>query len=177
MRRTLALLLLAMAAPIASAADKVVRASELKAEPFSDAATVATLAANSNVTVLAREGGWYRVTSQGREGWVRLFNIRRGDSAGGSSGLGEAAEFISTGRSGSSGVTVATGIRGLDAADVTRARPDYAALERTAGFSVDKVAAQRFARRAGLSSREIAYGVMKGGRSKGTEQAIPGVDW
>jgi hypothetical protein len=48
----------------------LVRASDLKAQPASDAATVTQLAADAAVDAGERNGGWVRVKTQaGAEGW------------------------------------------------------------------------------------------------------------
>lgn len=137
----------------------VIRATELKAKPFSDAATVLPLAEKAVVEVLAREGGWYRVKTQGKEGWVRMTTLRLGDGSAkpGDSGVGSALQFLSTGRSGSSGVTVATGVRGLDAADVSNAVPDPKAVEGMDKLAVNADEARRYAAEQKLQAQKIAY--------------------
>lgn len=137
----------------------VIRATELKDKPFSDAVTLQPLAEKAMVEVLAREGGWYKVKAQGKEGWVRMTALRLGDgnTKRGDSGVGSALQFLSTGRSGSSGVTVATGVRGLDAADITNAVPDAKAVEGMDTLAVNADEARRYAAEQKLSAQKIAY--------------------
>ncbi|WP_127474895.1 hypothetical protein [Sulfurivermis fontis] len=137
----------------------VIRATELKDKPFSDAATLLPLAENVLVDVLAREGGWYRVKVNNAEGWVRMTALRLGDGSAkpGDSGVGSALQFLSTGRSGSSGVTVATGVRGLDAADISNATPDPMAVDNLEKFAVKPGDARRYAAEAKLQAQKIAY--------------------
>jgi len=137
----------------------VIRATELKDKPFSDAATVLPLAEKAVVEVLVREGGWYKVKVQGKEGWVRMTALRLGDGSAkpGDSGVGSALQFLSTGRSGSSGVTVATGVRGLDAADVSNAVPNPKAVEDMDKLAVNAEEARRYAAEQKLQAQKIAY--------------------
>src|SRR4249920_4042499 len=94
----------------------VIRATELKSDPASDATTVAQLAENTAVDALERKGGWTRVKTKSGDGWVKMLALRYGaqgaTARGGDSGIGR---LFSAARTGSSGTTVTTGVRGLDA--------------------------------------------------------------
>lgn len=138
---------------------RIIRATELKAQPFSDASTVLPLTQNAVVQMLSRQGGWYRVKAQDKEGWVRMTALRLGEgsSASGDSGFGAARRFFSTGRSGSSGVTVATGVRGLDAADISNAKPDPRAVEGMDRLAVSAEEARRYAAEQQLNAQKIAH--------------------
>ena len=61
------------AAPLV-AADRAVaiRPGDLKQQPFIDAAKAGQVSANQSVSVLARQGGWVRVESNGQNGWMRM---------------------------------------------------------------------------------------------------------
>jgi uncharacterized protein YgiM (DUF1202 family) len=165
-RRILFILLaaLALAEPLLAAeqAATALRNTELRAEPYSDAKVITRVRAKSPLTVLQRKGGWYQARdARNRTGWLRMSAIRLGDGAAaqadGDRGLGQTLRFLSTGRSGASGVTVATGIRGLDAADVANAEPDHQAVKQLNGYSVSAAAARSFALNASLRSQRIAY--------------------
>ena len=55
----------------------LLRPTELRKEPASDAPTLAPLAEKTNVDVLERKGGWTRVkTESGTEGWVKMLLLR-----------------------------------------------------------------------------------------------------
>ena len=141
----------------------VLRDTELRAEPFSDAAVVAKIRAKARIRVLQRKGGWYQARdNRNQTGWLRMSTIRFGDgtsakSDSGGSGLGQTMRFLSTGRSGASGTTVATGIRGLDSADVSNASPDHAAVKRVDSFKVGAEDARAFAQTAELRSKSVDY--------------------
>lgn len=158
-RKLLALLLCSIGLAAQADPAHVIRATELKDKPFSDAATLMPLAENAPVDVLAREGGWYRVKVKNAEGWVRMTALRLGDGSAkpGNSGVGSALQFLSTGRSGSSGVTVATGVRGLDASDISNATPDPKAVASLDRLAVKPGDARRYAAEAKLQARKIAY--------------------
>src|SRR4051812_35411136 len=122
-----------------------VRKTEIKAEPYSDAATVAALAEKSQVRILARQGGWMKVESQAASGWVRMLAIRMastGESASGDSGI---KSLFNVARTGSSGTAVATGVRGLDKEQIRNAKPNPAELDKLAGFRAARNDAERFA--------------------------------
>ena len=136
------------------------KSSFLLAEPYSDAKQLATIDARQQVTVLQRKGGWYQVKHGSQRGWLRMSSIRFGNgetAAADGSGLAQTLRFLSTGRSGSSGVTVATGIRGLDAADVANATPNHNAVSRLERYSATPQTAQKFARSARLKTQPLGY--------------------
>src|SRR3989338_9601292 len=57
-----------------------IKKDDLKAEPFRDAKTMATLAAGDKVDILKKNGGWYQVKSAKGKGWVRMLSIRKGEA-------------------------------------------------------------------------------------------------
>jgi len=174
----LAMLGLATVAPLqAEEGATVLRDSELRSAPYSDARIVTVLKARSTLTILSRRGGWYQARTVARQtGWVRMSAIRLGELRAGSSGVGETLRFLSSGRSGSSGVTVATGIRGLSAADVANAKPNHQAVNRLGRYQTSASQARSYAAEAKLKSRQLAYMSEKQGSRN---NAIPGVgeDW
>ena len=163
MRRLLPplLALLALAGPLPAWAEQlatVLLDTELRAEPYSDAGVITALPAKATLTILQRQGGWYQARHGTQSGWVRMSAIRMGEAAGGgSSGISETLQFLSTGRSDASGVTVATGIRGLDAADVANATPNHQAVRRLERFQVSAAQARSFAANAQLQSNRMDY--------------------
>lgn len=148
MKRVLLFLLLALAAAPAAAQESgfAVRESEVRKEPFSDAATVGTLPAKTQVKIVKREGGWLQIESPAATGWVRMLAIRTGatgaDPASGDAGV---KSLFNLARTGSSGTAVATGVRGLDKEQIQNARPNPAELEKLAGYAVAKPDAEQFA--------------------------------
>ena len=133
------------------------RASELKAQPASDAATVAQLAADAAVDAGERNGGWVRVkTAAGAEGWVKMLALRYGGAGTkkGDSGIGQA---INVARTGASGTQVTTGVRGLDEADIHAARPNPAELKKLEGYAESKQGSAGFAESGKLKAQRVEY--------------------
>jgi hypothetical protein len=158
MRYLYALIIYASLAAPAGAAQSAftVRSTEIKQQPFSDAKTIATLAGKSGVEVLSRRGGWVNISSSKGNGWVRMLSLRSDNTAKkrGDSGL---QSLINVGRSGSSGITVATGVRGLSEEDLKNARPNPVEFEKLQRYAVNKAKAERFAHDARLKSRQLDY--------------------
>ena len=161
MRVTHLLLLLPLlgAASAMALPASVVRDTELKAEPFADAKTVASLKTKQKLDLGERKGGWYKAkSSDGKSGWVRLTAVLVDSSQGkGDSGVGSARQILQTGRSGSSGVTAATGLRGLDSADVVNSKPNPQAVTKLDTYATSGDESRRFAADAKLSSQNIGY--------------------
>lgn len=127
-----------------------IREVELKQEPFTDAATLATLPEKTSVTITKRQGGWMQITSTPGNGWIRMLSVRLGEPGGtastsSSSGGSWFASLFSLGRSSSSGAAVTTGVRGLDKQQITNATPNLAEVQKMQAFTVSKDQAQQFA--------------------------------
>ena len=133
----------------------LVRATQLKQEPATDAATVGQLAENAAVDALERRGGWTRVKSASGEGWVKMLALRYGALAkGGDTGV---QQLFNAARTGSSGTQVTTGVRGLDDEKISTARPNPAELRKLEGFAVPASASAEFAERGPLKAQNVAY--------------------
>lgn len=155
MHKILPLALLFAAAAALAEPGSVSRTTDLKAKPFLDSATIAKLAANSQVDIGKRQGAWAQVrTPSGATGWIKLLNLRSGTAGSGSalSGIGKIANVA---RTGSSGNTVTTGVKGLSAEQIKNARPDPQQVEKLNRQAVSSAEAQRFARAAQLQARDV----------------------
>lgn len=133
-----------------------VRSTEIKQQPFSDAANVATLDEKASVNVLARQGGWVKISSSQGNGWVKLLSLRSNSTAAksGDSGL---QSLFNVGRTGSSGITVATGVRGLSEEDLKNAQANPRELEKLKRNAVNQSQAEKFARDAKLKPQQLDY--------------------
>jgi len=133
-----------------------VRTTEIKQQPFSDAATVATLKEKASVNILSRQGGWVNINSESGNGWVKMLSLRNDEIAAkkGDSGL---QNLLNAGRSGSIGVTVATGVRGLSEEDLKNAQPNPKEFEKLQNYAVDKAKAEEFAADIKLKSQKLDY--------------------
>jgi len=143
MRIAIAVLLLVAAPAMAQETGYAVRETEVKKEPFSDAQTLGTLAEKAQVKVLARQGGWMQVESGTQSGWVRMLSIRM--STGQSSFASGLKSLFSVARTGSSGQTVTTGVRGLDKEDIKNAKPNPDEVKKLTGFVASRADAEKFA--------------------------------
>jgi Domain of unknown function (DUF4384)/Caspase domain len=108
MRRVLLALIAALVIGPAVAADVVVtRATDLRADRYSDAASLGQLAAGTRVALVATEAGWVKVAADRQTGWIRATGLT-GDAANVS-----ALARLDTGRSAVGNIVVAAGIRGI----------------------------------------------------------------
>lgn len=130
------------------------RATEVRKEPFRDAARVDTLASGTTVRILQKSGGWYRIKSGKVAGWVRMLSIRRDRARSG--GL-EPDELmtLATGRAGTGRVVSTTGIRGLGEEELKLARYDEAELVKLDTYAASRAAAKSFAKQGGLTARAV----------------------
>ena len=144
------------AVPAAAEQGAVIRADELKAMPFIDAASSASLAANQPVNILSRKGGWVQVEVNGQTGWVRMLNVRL-QAAGNQPQAQANLRSASLLRTGSSGRTVTTGIKGLGEEDLKNASPDPAQLAELTAMAVSPDEASANARSSGLVEQQVDY--------------------
>jgi Bacterial SH3 domain len=145
--------------PLACAAEPatVVRATELKKQPASDAASVATLSENTPVDAGERQGGWTRVKAQEGEGWVKMLSLRYGASGAAKQGDTGITQLFNAARTGSSGTQVTTGVRGLDADMIKAAQPNPGELKKLEGFSSTSASAAGFAKNGKLQAQNLDY--------------------
>lgn len=147
-----------LAAHVAWAAETgtLLKADELKAEPFRDARTLATLASGGKVDILGKDGGWYKVKSAKGSGWVRMLSIRKGEAR---KGGGDAAGLlgVASGRAGTGKVVATTGIRGLNEEDLKSAKFNAEELKLAESYATARADAQKFAAQAKLEARQMDY--------------------
>ena len=155
--RIAALLLLAPLLCLAEPAT-VMRATELKQQPATDAPAAGQLAENAKVDALERRGGWTRVKAEGgAEGWVRMLALRyagAGEAKRGNAGI---AQMLNVARSGTSGTQVTTGVRGLDAEQLANAKPNAGELKKMENYAASKDNAEGFAAKGKLRAQRVDY--------------------
>jgi hypothetical protein len=147
-------------------ADKatVARSAELKAQPFSDAATLKTLAENQKLDVLSRKASWMEVRAQDMTGWVKMLSLRfdaRAESVSNSDN--SAKSFLSLVKTGSSGSTTTTGAKGWSKESFANLSPNPDRFEKMKQLSSNKSDADAFAKQENLKEQEQAYLNAKGG--------------
>lgn len=177
MKISVAWFALGLACSLSASAETAVttRETELKQEPFTDAATIATLPNKTAVEVLKRQGGWTQIKpSTAGQGWVRMLNLRFGDGSA-KSGGSELGALFNVARTGSSGTTVTTGVKGLDITKDTiqNASPNTAELKRMHGYSVSKGEALKFANNAHLQKQSVEYLGASSSRPSGSSSPTP----
>jgi hypothetical protein len=133
--------------------------TQLKTEPFTDAVTLATLPEQTAVEVIKRQGGWTQVKPAATaQGWVRMLSLRFANSSTkpGDSGLGSLFNVM---RTGSSGTTVITGVKGLDITSnsLQNASPNNSELQRMHSYGASKVEALQLAGSANLQNQSLQY--------------------
>jgi hypothetical protein len=154
----------AMAAPQESAL--IIRAGDLMAQPFIDAAKVAPVSANQSAVILERRGGWVKVQINDKVGWLRTLNLRLAPGAGATAGRPSTSLLRSAGllRTGSSGKTVTTGVKGLDDENIRNAAIDPEQLAKLDALAVPESAARDVAARKKLVENKLDY--LKPGKGK-----------
>ena len=145
--------------PAISLADPatLIRATELKRLPATDAETVAALAANTAVDALERKGGWTRVKAAEGEGWVKMLALRYGGPGAAKKGDSGVAQLFNVARTGSSGTQVTTGVRGLDEQQLANAQPNPTELAKMKSFAARPDAAAAFAAKGKLKAKTVDY--------------------
>jgi hypothetical protein len=127
----------------------LVAATDLKEGQSPDSKTVKSLAANTPVKLLKREGFWVEVEAAGLKGWVKLSTVNMGTS---SPGLNP----MDTGRSGKGNIVSTSAARGLSAKDLTLAKPDPVQFAELQKLAVSSAEAEAFAKSGELHTRKIA---------------------
>jgi len=152
----MALAVLVMPPAWAAESGTALKANAIKAEPFGDAKTVATLSAGDKVEILKKEGGWLQVKSAKGSGWVRMLSIRKGEARKGS---GDAAGLLglASGRAGTGKVVATTGIRGLNEEELKSAKFNATELKLAESFATNRPEAQKFAAQGKLVARKFDY--------------------
>lgn len=137
----------------AQSAGTLIRAAELKAEPFADAAALVNLPSDAALTVVDSKGGWSKVKTQdGKTGWVRLLNVRLAAGASDTSALASIGGVIRTGTTKSAATT---GVKGLSKEDLARAKPNPAEVRKLDAWRAKDGEINRFAAARKLTARDV----------------------
>jgi len=149
-----ALALLLWVGTAAATPGTVLRDETLHAQPNARAATAGSVAKGAGVTVLARQGGWLRVTAGNTTGWIRLLSVRVGGGGLASVGLGDVVG-AATHRADPSRVVAVAGLRGLGDDVLRTAKFNGEELARMETFAVTPAQARAFAGQRGLASLQL----------------------
>ena len=156
-RRTLALsLLVAIAAgTVLAEPGTVLKATQLRSAPLGSAEVVAELKAQQAVDITARQGAWAGLTTAGgQQGWARILNLRTGSGQAAASGANQLASVF---RTGSSGTSVSTGVKGLSAEQLRGASPDFGEVSELDTYAANAGDARQFAGAGQLLEKRVEY--------------------
>ncbi|MDQ8037519.1 MAG: SH3 domain-containing protein [Pedobacter sp.] len=129
--------------------------SEMRAKPLGDADIVVMLKAKEKVEITARKGAWANIqTTKGQTGWVRLLNLRTGSGQKGDVGAGAIASLFKTG---SSGNTVSTGVKGLSEEKLKNAQPNEEEAQRLDKYKNNGTDARSYAKQGKLTANQVNY--------------------
>lgn len=129
------------------------RDSELMEKPETGSKTVAKLKAKTEVQVLNRSGAWAEViTDKQEQGFVRLLNLRTSGQARGNSGINT---LVKSFRTGSSGQSVATGVKGMSSEELNSSKVDEEQVKQLASLKADSKQAQNEAKANGLKTKDV----------------------
>jgi hypothetical protein len=134
----------------------LIRAGELKAQPFTDADLVVNLPENALLDVIGNKGGWSQVkTSDGRTGWVRLLNIRLGKPEGPVTAKQTFAQIGGVIRTGTTKSAATTGVKGLTKEEISNSKPNPLEVRRLEAFKAKPGDAEKFAASRKLTVQEV----------------------
>ncbi|MDX1594848.1 MAG: SH3 domain-containing protein, partial [Gammaproteobacteria bacterium] len=132
----------------------------LRSAPAGDAGEVATLPAETDLSVLERRGGWYRVESGSGAGWLRLASLRFPSSgqAEAESGVDSVLTMmrIGPGTGGASSSTT-TGVRGLDGNTIASASADREEVEKLESLGRSAEHGRALAKAGKLEAVDVDY--------------------
>ncbi|MDP2030894.1 MAG: SH3 domain-containing protein [Thiobacillus sp.] len=150
----LALLLSVASASAQAASGTVLRTDKLYSRPSATASVAGSAAKGASVTILAKQGGWLRVTAGSTTGWMRLLSVRVGAGGLSGSGLGDVVGAATT-RSDPSRVVAVAGLRGLNEEDLKQATFNAEELARLDKLMVTATQSKSFASQAGLVAIQV----------------------
>ena len=95
------------------------------------------------------------VKAAAAEGWVKMLALRYGATGAAKQGDTGLTQLFNVARTGSSGTQVTTGVRGLEAEQITNAQPNAAELKKMQGYASTRDAASSFAKQGKLQSQVV----------------------
>lgn len=144
-----ALLLCVASASAMAASGTVLRNEKIYSKPSSGSSVAANVSKGTSVNILAKQGGWLRVSAGKTTGWMRLLSVRAGAGGLSSSGVGDVLGAATT-RSDPSRVVAVAGLRGLNDEELKQAKFNADELARLDAWNVTETQARSFASQSGL---------------------------
>jgi hypothetical protein len=145
----------------------LLKVTDLKSKPFLDAETVIKLPERTAVEIVARQGPWMQVKTQGKQGYVRMLQVRLSVSGMVMARAPSTTAVLPTAnRPAGTAPIVTTGVRGFDEQGLKDAQPAPAAFVRMMSYAVAADQAQQFAQRGELGARVVPYYAEDGKKMK-----------
>jgi len=132
----------------------VLRNDKLYSQPSASSRVAGSVTKGTSVNILAKQGGWLRVTAGKSTGWVRLLSVRAGAGGLGGAGLGDVVGAATT-KSDPSRVVAVAGLRGLNDEDLKQAKFNADELARLDALNVTAAQARNFASQSGLAAVNV----------------------
>ena len=159
--------MLLMVAGVGAEPAYTVRPTELKAKPFTDAATLAKLAQSAPVDVMERQASWMQIRAAGTTGWVKMLSVRF-DQINSASRAGTTNSnlgvLFNIAQTGSGGSVATTGVKGINEEALRNPRPNPAALQQMHTLNTSAAEAESFARTGKLARTSMNYVAAPGGQ-------------
>jgi hypothetical protein len=145
-----------LAAPAFAAPGVMIKDEDLRAAANAGANAVGRVTKGATVEILARQGGWTQISSEGKTGWVRILAVKSSAQGG---GAGEVLGIVEAGtaRRDPGKVVAVAGLRGLNEEELKLARFNPGELLLLDRYASDRVDAERYAREVGLRPQSVAY--------------------
>lgn len=150
------LFVFSISGPVFAASGVMIKDEDMKSSANAASAVVGRAAKGASVEILARQGGWTRISSAGKTGWVRILAVKSEAPSGGAGDVLGLVEAGTTKRDPNKVVAVA-GLRGLNEEELKMARFNAAEMLQLDRYASDKADAQSFARNAGLQASKLRY--------------------
>ena len=147
---TAALVLCVTAASALAAPGTVLRDEKLYSQPNATSTVAGSAAKGASVNILAKQGGWLRVTAGKSTGWIRLLSVRAGAGGLGGAGVADVVGAATT-KSDPSKVVAVAGLRGLNDEELKQAKFNADELARLDAMGVTTTQARSFAAQSGLA--------------------------
>lgn len=131
-----------------------IKDDQLRAEPFTDAKTVASIKRGETLTILKKQGVWLQVKNAKSTGWLKLLSVKRAAST--ATAANSSVLKQSSGRSGTGQIVSTTGIRGLSEEELKAAKFNEAEINKLESYAVTAKAGAEFAKAGQLSAIQFA---------------------
>lgn len=148
--------LLCAQAAWAAESGSMMKDDELKAEPFRDAKILKALKEGEKISIVSKNGGWYKIKAGKSGGWVRMLSVRKGDAKKGASAA-SGLLALTSGRAATGKVVATTGIRGLNEEELKAASFNAQEVQLAESYAVKKDDAKKFAAQGKLKARPFDY--------------------